>query len=166
MKPERASQVLLGITRSKAKMFEYSIPKEHHIEITSDPSQLLILSIATLGEVCSAINTKYASSEKLSELKKELQFSAQFFDSYFQSKLEEELDPYLIILASTAYYLCDLPGSSSVLAKKIQAPCPYIDGSHLENLLQWLLLGDFSTYFTDAREKYKANITSISLALL
>lgn len=166
MKPERASQVLLGITRSKAKMFEYSIPKEHHIEITSDPSQLLILSIATLGEVCSAINTKYASSEKLSELKKELQFSAQFFDSYFQSKLEEELDPYLIILASTAYYLCDLPGSSSVLAKKIQAPCPYIDGSHLEDLLHWLLLGDFSTYFTDAREKYKANITSISLALL
>ncbi len=165
MKPERASQVLLGITRSKAKMFEYNIPNEHHIEITSDPSQLLILSIATLGEVCTAINTKDISAEKLSELKIELQFSAQFFDSYLESRLEEDIDPYLIILSSAAYYLCDLPGSSSVLTKKLPTPCPYIDGSHLEDLLQWLLIGDFSDYFIDAIEKYKTNITSISLAL-
>lgn len=120
MKPERASQVLLGITRSKAKMFEYNIPNEHHIEITSDPSQLLILSIATLGEACTAINTKDISAEKLSELKIELQFSAQFFDSYLESRLEESIDPYLIMLASAAYYLCDLPGSSSVLIKNFQ----------------------------------------------
>lgn len=165
MKPERASQVLLGITRSKAKMYEYSIPNEHHIEIKSDPSQLLVLSIATLGEICTAINTK-APTDKLEDLKVELQFSAQFFDSYFQSKLDENIDPYLILLASAAYYLCDLPGSSSVLIRKLPQPCPYIEASHLENLLQWLLTGEFSTYFTDAKDKYKTNITILSQALV
>ena len=53
MKPERASHVLLGVTRSKAKMYEYNVPSEHHIETNSDPSKLLILSIATLGEAVS-----------------------------------------------------------------------------------------------------------------
>jgi POLQ-like helicase len=165
MKPERASQVLLGITRSKAKMYEYSIPNEHHIEIKSDPSQLLVLSIATLGEICTAINTR-APTNKLEDLKVELQFSAQFFDSYFQSKLDETIDPHLILLASAAYYLCDLPGSSSVLIRKLPQPCPYIEASHLENLLQWLLIGEFSTYFTDTRDKYKTNIILLSQALV
>lgn len=166
MKPERASRVLLGITRSKAKMYEYSIPNEHHIETKSDPSQLLILSIATLGEICSAINSADTSTERLAELKSDLQFSAQFFDSYFESKLDEDLDPYLILLASASYYLCDLPGSSSVLIRKLPLTCPYLDASHLENLLHWLLTGNFSTYFTDAREKYKVNIIALSHALL
>lgn len=166
MKPERASRVLLGVTRSKAKMYEYNIPDEHHIETSSDPSQLLILSIATLGEICSAINSTDTSRERLAELKNDLQFSAQFFDSYLQSKLNEELDPYLILLASSSYYLCDLPGSSSVLINKLPQSCPYLDASHLEDLLHWLLKGNFATRFTDAREKYKINILSLSSALL
>lgn len=156
MKPERASRVLLGVTRSKAKMYEYNIPDEHHIETSSDPSQLLILSIATLGEICSAINSTDTSRERLAELKNDLQFSAQFFDSYLQSKLNEELDPYLILLASSSYYLCDLPGSSSVLINKLPQSCPYLDASHLEDLLHWLLKGNFATRFTDARENTKS----------
>jgi hypothetical protein len=44
--------------------------------------------------------------------------SARFFDSYLQSKLNEALDPYLVLLGSASYYLCDLPGSASVLAKR------------------------------------------------
>ncbi|MDR9865561.1 DEAD/DEAH box helicase [Pseudomonas baetica] len=166
MKPERASRVLLGVTRSKAKMYEYNIPPEHHIETSSDPSQLLILSIATLGEICLAINSTDTPAERLTELKTDLQFSAQFFDSYLQSKLDEEIDPYLILLASASYYLCDLPGSSSVLIKKLPPTCPYLDASHLEDLLHWLLVGDFSIYFTDAREKYKSNIIALSYSIL
>jgi len=162
MKPERASRVLLGVTRSKAKMYEYNVPSEHHIEINSDPSKLLILSIATLGEVCFAVNSTHTPAERLAELKADLQFSAQFFDSYLQSKLNIEIDPYLILLASASYYLCDLPGSSHVLIRKLPSECPYLDASHLEDLLHWLLVGDFSTCFTDAREKYKSNIIGIS----
>jgi hypothetical protein len=30
MKPEQRSKVLLGITRSKGKMFEYDIPDRYH----------------------------------------------------------------------------------------------------------------------------------------
>ncbi|PMU88373.1 DEAD/DEAH box helicase [Pseudomonas sp. GW704-F3] len=166
MKPERASRVLLGVTRSKAKMYEYNIPDEHHIQTTSDPSQLLILSIATLGEICSAINSIGTSKERLAELKSDLQFSAQFFDSYLQSKLDEDLDPYLMLLASSSYYLCDLPGSSSVLIRKLPLSCPYLDASNLEDLLHWLLKGNFTTPFTDAREKYRINILGLSSAIL
>ncbi len=165
MKPERASHVLLGVTRSKAKMYEYNVPSEHHIETNSDPSKLLILSIATLGEVCLAVNATDTPAERLAELKADLQFSAQFFDSYLQSKLDVEIDPYLILLASASYYLCDLPGSSNVLIRKLPSECPYLEASHLEDLLHWLLVGDFSTYFNDAREKYKSNIIGVSQKL-
>ncbi|TWR76653.1 hypothetical protein [Pseudomonas saxonica] len=158
MKPERASRVLLGVTRSKAKMYEYNVPSEHHIEINSDPSKLLILSIATLGEVCLAVNATDTPAERLAELKADLQFSAQFFDSYLQSKLDVEIDPYLILLASASYYLCDLPGSSNVLIRKLPSECPYLEASHLEDLLHWLLVGDFSTYFNGAREKYRSRL--------
>ena len=34
MKPKRNAKKLLGITRSQAKMYEYSIPKEAHIDIS------------------------------------------------------------------------------------------------------------------------------------
>ena len=40
MKPEKGSQTFLSITRSKAKMYEYDIPEQHHIKIDIDPSKL------------------------------------------------------------------------------------------------------------------------------
>jgi len=36
MKPETRSRRLLSITRSKAKMYEYDVPEEHHIDLTRD----------------------------------------------------------------------------------------------------------------------------------
>ena len=52
MKPEEKSQLLLGVTRSKAKMLEYSVPEEHHIKITQDPGNLFTISIGLLGGSC------------------------------------------------------------------------------------------------------------------
>ena len=45
MRPEKKSQLLLGVTRSKAKMLEYNVPEEHHITITQDPAKLFTISI-------------------------------------------------------------------------------------------------------------------------
>ena len=166
MRPEQKSQLLLGVTRSKAKMLEYSVPEEHHIKITQDPAKLFTLSIGLLGDLAAAINWDEPDHGSLSEMRTNLLFSARFFDSYLQSKLNETLDPYLVLLGSASYYLCDLPGSASVLAKRIDGDCPDLDGDGLEGLLLWLLQADLGTYFDGAEGPFGEFIDGISKWIL
>lgn len=166
MRPEQKSQLLLGVTRSKAKMLEYSVPEEHHIKITQDPAKLFTISIGLLGDLAAAINRNEPYTDSLSELKTNLFFSARFFDSYLQSKLNEALDPYLVLLGSASYYLCDLPGSASLLAKRINGDCPNLDGDSLEYLLLWLLQADLETYFDGAEGPFGGFIDGISKWIL
>ncbi|MFV0422763.1 DEAD/DEAH box helicase [Oleidesulfovibrio sp.] len=166
MRPEQKSQLLLGVTRSKAKMLEYSVPEEHHIKITQDPAKLFTISIGLLGDLAAAINRDEPDPDSLSELRTNLLFSARFFDSYLQSKLNETLDPYLVLLGSASYYLCDLPGSASVLAKRIDGDCPDLDGDGLEDLLLWLLQADLGTYFDGAEGPFGEFIDGISKWIL
>lgn len=162
MRPEQKSQLLLGVTRSKAKMLEYGIPEEHHIKITQDPAKLFTISIGLLGDLAAAINRNEPDPDSLAELKNNLLFSAHFFDSYLQSKLNDTLDPYLVLLGSASYYLCDLPGSASVLAKRIDDNCPDLDGDGLEDLLLWLLQVKLGTYFEGTEGTFGEFIDSIS----
>jgi len=166
MRPEQKSQLLLGVTRSKAKMLEYSVPEEHHIKITQDPAKLFTISIGLLGDLAAAINREEPDPDSLAELKTNLLFSARFFDSYLQSKLNETLDPYLVLLGSASYYLCDLPGSASVLAKRIDGDCPELDGDGLEDLLLWLLQADLGTYFDETDGPFGGFIDGISKWIL
>ncbi|KIX14959.1 DEAD/DEAH box helicase, partial [Dethiosulfatarculus sandiegensis] len=162
MRPEQRSQKLLGVTRSKAKMYEYGVPEEHHISIPQDPAKLFSLTIGMLGDLAAAINREGIQPESIIELRDNLIFSARFFDSYLQSKLNESLDPYLVLLGSAAYYLCDLPGSSSVMSKWIDGDCPDLDGEGLEDLLLWLLQADLSTDFDIWDGPFREYIESIS----
>jgi len=166
MRPEQKSQLLLGVTRSKAKMIEYGIPEEHHIKITQDPAKLFTISIGLLGDLAAAINRNESYPDSLAELKNNLLFSARFFDSYLQSRLNETLDPYLVLLGSASYYLCDLPGSASVLARRIDDNCPDLDGDGLEDLLLWLLQADLGTSFEGAEGPFGRFIDRISRWLL
>lgn len=166
MRPEKKSQLLFGVTRSKAKMLEYSVPEEHHIKITQDPAKLFTITIGLLGDLSAAINREGPDPGSLSELKTNLLFSARFFDSYLQSKLNETLAPYLVLLGSASYYLCDLPGSASVLAKCIDGDCPDLDGDGLEDLLLWLLQADMGTYFDGAEGPFGGFIDEISKWIL
>lgn len=166
MKPEQKSQTLLSVTRSKAKMFEYSVPEEHHIKILQDPAKLFTLTIGILGDLAAGTNRKDSSPDSLVEHQKNLMFSAQFFDSYLQSKLNGILDPYFILLSSASYYLCDLLGSSMVLSKRIGDDCPDLEGEGLEDLLLWLLKGDLSTYFEDSEGLFGNLIDAISSSFL
>lgn len=162
MRPERQSQVRLSVTRSKAKMFEYGIPEEHHINITQDPSRLFTISIGMLGDLAAGINHDELAPDLLAELQSSLVFSARFFDSYLQSRLNENLDPYLVLLGSASYYLSDLPGSSSVLARQIEDDFPDLNGSGLEDLLHWLLQADLQTYFDGMEGAFGKYIDEIS----
>jgi len=166
MRPEQKSQLLLGVTRSKAKMLEYSVPEEHHIKIIQDPAKLFTISIGLLGDLAAAINREEPDPGSLSELRTNLLFSARFFDSYLQSKLNETLDPYLVLLGSASYYLCELPGSASVLAKRIDDDCPDLDGDGLEDMLLWLLQANLETYFDGAEGPFGGFIDGISKWIL
>ena len=166
MRPEQKSQLLLGVTRSKAKMFEYGVPAEHHIKIVQDPAKLFTISIGLLGDLAAAINRDEHDPDTLFEMRNNLLFSTHFFDSYIQSKLNETLDPYLVLLGSAAYYLCDLPGSASVLAKRIDDECPDLGGDGLEALLHWLLQVEMKTHFDGTEEPFGVFIDGISIRIL
>lgn len=167
MRPDRKSNRLLGVTRSKAKMIEYHVPEEYQeIDLSLHPNKLFTISIGLLGDLAAAISREEPDPDSLSELKTNLLFSARFFDSYLQSKLNETLDPYLVLLGSASYYLCDLPGSSSVLAKRIDGDCPDLDGDGLEDLLLWLLQADLGTYFDGAEGPFGGLIDGISKWIL
>ncbi len=166
MRPEQESQLLLGVTRSKAKMLEYGVPEEHHIRIVKDPAKLFTLSIGLLGDLAAGVNREELQPDSLADLRKELLFSASFFDAYMQSRLNEAFDPYLVLLGSASYYLCDLPGSSMVLAKRISDDCPDLDGGGLENLLLWLLQCDWSTYFYASEGHFGAHVDSLSKCVI
>ena len=152
MRPEQKSTLLLGVTRSKAKMLEYGVPEEHHITLTQDPAKLFTISIGLLGDIAAAINRDEPDPDALSALRNKLLFSARFFDSYLESQLNQTLDQYLVLLGSASYYLCDLPGSASVLAKRINRDYLDLDGDGLENLLLWLLQADLGTDFDELED--------------
>ena len=166
MRPEARSQRLLGVARSKAKMHEYRVPEEHHIAMPQDPAELFILSISFLGDQAARISRGEIDSNEQESLKNNLIFSARFFDSYLQTKLDEDLDPYLTLLGAASYYLCDLPGSASVLAKRLGDDCPDLGGEGLEALLLWLLQADLTTYFENWPGDFSKLVDDISHAVL
>lgn len=161
MKPEQESRRLLNITRSKAKMLEFSIPEKDHLKLKQDPARLFPISIGMLGELASTINRGEPPQEIISELKENLLFSAHFFDSYFQSELNKTLDAYLVLLGSASYYLCDLPGSASVLVKHIDTLSLDLDGAGLEGLLLWLLQTNRTSYPTKIEGPFSEFINGI-----
>jgi hypothetical protein len=144
MRPEQRSQTLLAITRSKAKMFEYDVPDNYHINITQDPARLFTLSIGILGDLAARSHNGTADTAIVDDLRQSLQFAARFFDAYMQARLNSTLDPYVILLGAASFYLCDLPGSSVVLARRVGAKSPDLGGEGLEDLLRWMLQGDLA----------------------
>jgi superfamily II DNA/RNA helicase len=166
MKPEKGSQTFLSITRSKAKMYEYDVPKQHHIKIDIDPSKLFDLTIGMLGDLTAQINSESPNQELLNELTVDLQFSARFFDAYTQAHLRQDLDPYLILLGSAAYYLCGLPGSSRILANRIEDDHLDLECLGLERYLLWLLKLNLSTYSNGTGQDYKEFVDNLSNSLI
>lgn len=151
MKPEARSQRLLSITQSKAKMYEYNVPLDDHIEIPAgtNPDKLFPLTIGLLGDIAARINLGDQATEEVKELRQSLPFSARFFDAFIQTRLNQDIDTYLLLLGSAAYYLCDLPGSSILLANRIDNSSLDLGGLGLENLLTWLLQGNITRTLSD-----------------
>ena len=166
MRPEEGSRIYLGITRSKAKMYEYDVPEKHHIRVDIDPSKLFSLTIGMLGDLAAQINSENTDRELLNEATGNLQFSARFFDAYLQSNMQQDLDPYLTMLGSAAYYLCGLPGSSRILASRLKDDHLDLQCLGLERFLLWLLKWNLSVYSNGVGEEYSDLVDNISRSLV
>ena len=117
MNPDSGSKKLLGVTRSKGKMYEYNIPNEYHIELPNDPQRLFPLSIGIIGDIASKINESSSQYFLNEEDRGSLLFAAHFLESFYLSKLNENFNDYLKSLIAATYYICDIPGSSLVFSK-------------------------------------------------
>ncbi|RZK25909.1 MAG: DEAD/DEAH box helicase, partial [Flavobacterium sp.] len=158
MKPEVGSINLLSITRSRAKMYEYDVPRESFINLPKDPKELLMLTIGILGDFSAS-----SSEDSRNESRLNMLFAAQYFDAYISSRLNQTLDNYLLLLGSAAYYLCDLPGSSFVLINNLDYTSGDIGSEDLEYLLISVLRKDFDNMPT-LDGNYKSEIERINTA--
>jgi ATP-dependent DNA helicase len=119
MRPEANAERLLSITRSKAKMFEFQIPLEHHIALPQNPNQLFALAVGLLGDAAAAIATNTPDDENRLTPADALRFAATYFDAYVNSRLDGDVAPEFGVLSAAAYYLSSSPGNARVVLKNV-----------------------------------------------
>lgn len=139
MRLEPRSLHFLSITRSKAKMYEFAVPREHHIQVASDPVSLLSLCVGILGDFAAQAARADGPVLPSHDQQAQLLQAARYFDAYRKGRFRGELDHYLLLLASSAYYLCDMPGSSSVLADDLPRTALSLEARGLDQLLLHVL---------------------------
>jgi len=167
MRPESQSKHLLKTTQSKAKMYEYNVPSQYHIRLERDPLELIRLTIGILGDITAQINrspnTHTSNIVINNDYKENLIFCAQFFDNYLNAQLNthSETIQYLLLLGASAYYLCDQPGSASVLANGITEDLADFECDGIENLLLWILKGDLNNSYGGSEGIFSQYIDNI-----
>lgn len=167
MRPKSQSKHLLKTTQSKAKMYEYNVPSEYHIRLERDPLELIRLTIGILGDITAQINrspnTHTSNIVINNDYKENLIFCAQFFDNYLNAQLNthSETIQYLLLLGASAYYLCDQPGSASVLANGITEDLADFECDGIENLLLWILKGDLNNSYGGSEGIFSQYIDNI-----
>lgn len=142
MKPEFNSRRYFGITRSKGKMYELGLPQESHIAVPEgvEPAALFPLSIGTLVDASAALNDAADVQGGLTEdLRDDIGFAASFFDAYLGSRFDTDVSREVTLLASASYFLGQRPGSSLVLARRLQAE----SANAIEHLTVWALQADW-----------------------
>jgi POLQ-like helicase len=142
MKLEYNSKRVLAVTKSKAKQFEFKLDEQHHSNLAGEPRNLLILSIGILGELASLerhIQHEISDNSHYTELKSQLILIAQYFDALDQGSIENENSVYLKLVGASAYYLAEMPGSASVLAKQLALTRYSLTTNNIEGPLVWML---------------------------
>jgi POLQ-like helicase len=136
----RDSKYLLKQTRSKAKMYEYSVPDELHIAVDDNANELLLIAIAAIGNISAQVlheNNPYRIIP--ADKKEELEFASHYFDAFLKSKLDPNYPQYYLILGAIAYYLCDYAGSAKVMANMIDTDELDLGCGGIETILALLL---------------------------
>jgi POLQ-like helicase len=155
MKLEARSKHLLSITKSKAKMYEFSIPEADHIELRQNPNKLLIATLGILGDLAAMeARQDTIDDEVYQEFRTEMASVGQYFDALIQSHLADDVIVYLKLVGASAYYLADMPGSSTVLSNGLPSNPDALTASYIEGLLVWLLKSDYNEQWYRIEESY------------
>lgn len=161
---ESTSKYYLKKVRAKAKMYEYSVPENLHIEVEEEANNLILLSIGVVGDISNEIwNMKQAPIILSKEKEEELYFVSSFFDAYFQSKMSIDFNPYYILMGAVTYYFCNMNGSSQVMMSIMHHNWNNFEfsASGLENVIIWLLDGNYKFDVSDIDKKYKRYIIQL-----
>lgn len=160
---EGTSKYYLKKVRAKAKMYEYGVPENLHIEVEEQANDLILLSIGIVGDIANEIwNMKQAPIILPKEKEEELYFVSRFFDSYFQSKMSIEMNPYYILMGAVTYYFCNMNGSSKAMMSIMPDLTNFeFSASGLENIIIWLLDGNYKFDVSDIDEKYRSYIIQL-----
>jgi len=159
MKLEVRSKNVLAITKAKAKMYEFAVDETYQkISWTVHPRNLLIMTIGILGELA-AIEARQDNVDNVyyDDLKSQLISVGQYFDALIQSRLADEITVYLKIIGAAAYYLAEMPGSSTVLSKGLDYDTDLLTETYLEGLLIWLLKSDYREDYYRVEDSYLCN---------
>lgn len=160
---ESTSKYYLKKVRAKAKMHEYGVPENLHIEVEEQANDLILLSIGIVGDIANEIwNMEQAPIILPKEKEEELYFVSRFFDSYFQSKMSIELNPYYILMGAVTYYFCNMNGSSKVMMSIMPDLTTFeFSASGLEKVIMWMLDTDYKFDINSIDEKYRNYIIQL-----
>ncbi|HFR3779745.1 TPA: virulence associated protein, partial [Streptococcus suis] len=120
------------LVRSKAKMFEFDVPKESHIQISEEAQKSFLVALAIVADTARKYVEDYINHKKFSlQLKNQLHHAAEYFDALLASGLgnSAEYQDYIAILGTTAYYLGDYNGSSRVMINYISDDIQLLEDS-------------------------------------
>jgi hypothetical protein len=150
MRPEANALRVLSATRAKAKMFEFRVRPEDHIELAQNPDILFSLAVGILGDAAAGIADEFlapwagsAEAQGAEQLEDSwdagdtsprdtsrgtVTFAATYFDAYLGSRLNEAITNEFSILCAASYYLADSPGSARVVTRNTPAPSLTFEG--------------------------------------
>lgn len=123
-------------------MYELGLPEGSHIAVPEgvEPAALFPLSIGTLMDASAALNDAADVQDGLVEyLRDDIGFAASFFDAYLGSRFNSAVSREVTLLASASYFLGQRPGSSLVLARRLNAEA----ANAIEHLTIWALQADW-----------------------
>ena len=160
---ESASKYYLKKVRAKAKMYEYGVPENLHIEVEEQANDLILLSIGVVGDISNEIwKMKQAPIILSKEKEEELYFVSRFFDAYFQSEMSIDLNPYYILMGAVTYYFCNMNGSSKVMMSIMPDLTNFeFYASGLEKIIMWMLDTGYKFDINSIDEKYREYIIQL-----
>ena len=160
---ESTSKYYLKKVRAKAKMYEYGVPENLHIEVEEQANDLILLSIGVVGDISNEIwNMKKEPIILPKEKEEELYFVSRFFDAYFQSKMNIDLNPYYILMGAVTYHFCNMNGSSKVMMSIMPDLTNFkFSASGLEKVIMWMLDTDYKFDINSIDKKYRNYIIQL-----
>lgn len=143
MQLEKKSQYYLKRARATAKEIEFRVPDELKAKKDVDIDELFPVAIACIADLSSGIIRQEIPVTQIKQYSSELYFASKFYDAYIYINDNEKKhfndNNYFFLVGAIAYYLCDLIGSSKVLAERIDPQTLALSYNKLDVLLFHLL---------------------------